>query len=182
LHLEPVVKGVTSKSSKRTAKLEVHEQTLLTYEYTLRPFAVEVLKELSKNFSMMVYSSGSDYNAEVLAQIIENNAKMTLFPYALGRAFLKNERYKVRSKEVLQKILVKDGAYLMVGVNYDDFKEFESCSIPVLKFDPANKDDTCLLQLHQYLGERVLPLFEQKRPLSEAIIEDFNLSIEGYHE
>jgi len=87
-HLTSTVNGVAPTCPEQTVKLEAHQYTYLRYSYSLRPFAVDVLKELNRYFSMMVYSAGSDYNADALAQILENQAKMRLFPYAMGKKFL----------------------------------------------------------------------------------------------
>jgi len=83
-------------------------------------------------------------------------------------AFLKMWKYtcykKVIGNSISRLLKLKEESTAMIGVDYDDFRGFERCAVPVLKFDVKNSSDHSLDQLGSYLTTRLVPAFVNKQP------------------
>jgi len=78
-----------------------------------------------------------------------------VFSFILGREHLKSQKYKIRNKGLLERLGIRKENFVMLGVKYDHFKDFEEQGLPVLKFEKTSTnskapDDACLCRLKDY--------------------------------
>jgi len=64
--------------------------TLVPYRVTLRPYSIEILRELYSHFDLVLYSSDFLSNLEVLTAFLEKQVGRPVFSFNLGREHLKS--------------------------------------------------------------------------------------------
>ena len=80
-----------------------------------------------------------------------------------------------RSPQLLHELGLTADSFVLVGSSYESFRGFETSSIPLKQFKGNENDNTLSLFL-DYLQERIVPAFRDKR-ISEVLMEDFSAGL-----